>query len=91
MENVSPHIFDQVSLWHIPHGRLAPGERSQYTLVEEMFDKVSVIVEIDTTQFSQIVIDYIGEDPLRPGDFTLQVNITDLADPSSIMQNLIRD
>lgn len=91
VENSSDQSFDSVNLWSMAHGALEPGEISQYTLVNEMYDKVSVTVTIDTLQFSQIVIDYVGEEPLRFGDFTLQVNITDLSDPFSITQNLVRD
>ena len=91
VENMTDQIFDEVKIWSISHGSLDPGDLSQYTLVEQMYDKVSVTVSIDTLQFSQIVIDYVGEEPLKAGDFTLQVDILDISDPWSMTQNLIRD
>ena len=91
VENRSDKTFDAVTIWGVDHGPLQPGAISQYTLVDVMYDKVSVTVTIDTLQFSQTVIDYVGEEPIRSGDFTLQVGITDLSSPGSITQNLVRD
>ncbi len=91
VENVSGFDFDEVLVWTVSHGSIASGEMSQYAIVETMYDKVTIGVIIDSLQFGQTVIDYVGEDPLRPGDFTLQIDIPDLSDQGSLTQHLVRD
>ena len=91
VENVSPYNFDAVSLWSTDYGSVKAGATSQYIVVETMYNKVSVEVEVDTFKYAEIVIDYVGETPLTPGDFTLQVDLSEPTQRGEISQVLVRN
>ena len=92
VENTSVHRYSELTAHGSDFGKLDPGARSQYVLVQDLFGSISISLRADTTELSSIVIDHVGEEPLRPGDFTLQVNVSgDLNRGATLTQNLIRD
>ncbi len=92
LENLSTHTFNHITAHSANFGQLDAGETSQYVLVENLFTSVSISLQVDTVNLQSIVIDHVGEEPLKPGDFTLQVNITgDIGRGAGLTSELIRD
>ena len=91
VKNTSAFDFDEVKIWDQDLGSLKKNEVSPYFSKEPAFDLASIYVMIDSFQFGQTVIDYVGEKPLKKGKYTFEVNVTELSNAGRLSQILVKD
>jgi hypothetical protein len=59
----------------VNYGALAAGEISEYKLFEEVYHYGFIEVEAEDTTYRLVPIDYVGESPLKSGQYTYEVKI----------------
>lgn len=91
VKNVSPFTFEEVKIWDVDLTTLQSNELSDYFTKEPAFDKATILVRIDTFQFGQTIIDYVGEKPLKRGKYTFEIDISELSNYGFLTQNLVKD
>ncbi len=91
VRNVSNFDFEEIVIWEENLGPLESLRNSDYFIKEPAYDKASISVKIDTFQFSMTVIDYVGEIPLRRGEYTFEVDLSDLTIQGYLTQNFVED
>lgn len=59
----------------VHYGELAAGQFSDYQLFEEAYHYGFIAVEAEEKVFSLVPVDYVGESPLKPGQYTYELKI----------------
>lgn len=79
LHNASPHILDSVSVSFmgsiVAYGRLGPGERSQYRAARGAYRYAYIEARVNGERFRLQPIDYVGETPLEPGNYTYRLSL----------------
>ncbi|MCB0665840.1 MAG: hypothetical protein KDC80_08470 [Saprospiraceae bacterium] len=91
VRNISDFNYDELVIWNIKLGPLKSNETTDYFTRETAYDKATISVQVDSFQFGQTVIDYVGEKPLKKGKYTFEVDLSDLSDFGQLSQNIVKD
>lgn len=91
VKNISPYDFDSVMIWDINLGPIESHGMSNYFTRDIGYDKASILIKIDSFQFGQTVIDYVGEKPLRKGRYTFEIDLSELSNEGYLSQNMVQD
>lgn len=60
---------------NVNFGKLAAGQISDYQLFEKAYHYGFIEVEAEDTVYSLVPVDYVGESPLKPGQYTYELKI----------------
>ena len=91
VHNISDYDVDEIRIWDHDLGSLAKGKRSDYFEKDPAYDIASLLVRVDTFNFALTVIDYVGVEPLSPGKYTFQVDISELSSQGHLTQVFVED
>jgi hypothetical protein len=91
VENISDIDFDTVEVMGIPYGEVVSGDFSDYHTFDKAYRIASVTVNADNREYRLTVIDYVGEEPLEGGRYTLRLNILNPTYEGSLTQEMVRD
>ncbi len=91
VKNLSDFDFDEVILYSDTLGFLPAQSVSPYFSKPQAFRYASVYVSVDTFRFGLTAIDYVGEKPLEPGNYTFNLNISALSASGVLTQTLVKD
>ena len=80
IKNSSTVNFETVRIWDMEYGRVDAGELTDYRTFDMAYALATVSITADGSPYSLTVIDYVGEEPLRRGNYTL---FLDLKEPES--------
>lgn len=91
VSNVSKFDFDQVIIYQDTLGKVKANSKSPYYSRKPAYRYASFLVLIDTLSFAMIPDDYVGEEPLKKGHYTFEINLDSLSRGGQITQRLIKD
>jgi len=77
VHNISDYDYDNLVVGEESYGTLRSGERTEYRDFGVAYDYNYVSLEIDGMPFLLQPIDFLGETPLGPGNFTYEVGVLD--------------
>ena len=95
IQNSGAIPFEEVTLFTQDGPRtfadLDPGRRTEYFRVSKDYGYATtyVVVQADTVILQ--VIDFVGAEPIDPGDYTYLISLSDTAGQLSVLQELRRD
>jgi len=75
LKNVSSSTFESTTFKNENYGELAPGQLSEYKQFESSYRYASFSVVADGQTFDWNPIDYVGEDLLKSGDYTFELDV----------------
>jgi len=87
LKNVSSSAFESTTFKNENYGELAPDQLSQYKQFESSYRYASFIVVANGQTYDWLPIDYVGEDLLKSGDYTFELDI----DQNSLSFVLVED
>ncbi len=59
----------------VQYGELAAGHISEYKLFDEVYHYSFIEVETETKTYRLVPVDFVGESPLKPGQYTYEMKI----------------
>ena len=97
VENISTVSYSNIKVGDsngtIAFKDLGPGEFSEYAIFQKAYRYAYVELQIDGLTYFIQPIDFVGEEPLRPGNYTYQLDASENATSSfgRLSINLISD
>jgi hypothetical protein len=91
VKNESNIDFESVEVWSKNFEYLPAGNYSDYQTFNAAYQKATVFVTTEDENYSMAVIDYVGEEPLEGGRYTLKLTISGPENASRLAQEMIRD
>jgi hypothetical protein len=91
VKNNSDVDFETVKVWGTEYGRVHADQFSGYRTYDIAYEIATVSLTANNNQFSQTVIDYVGEEPLSRGYYTLYLNILEPETGSYLVQERLKD
>ena len=91
LHNASPYHFENIKINTVNFGSLEAGEYSTYHKFEKAYSYSYVQLNIDTTTFTLQPFDYVGEKPLKKGQYTYELSLDTIDNNVVLKQSLITE